>query len=263
MGVLGLIVFRWVHSGAPWGSFGSFGQALGVVGLIGVRWVHSCAAWLSSGSFGFVGFTRARPGVGRVYLGAPWGSLCSFWRPLRSAGLFALYGRTLEDVVFFRVRSVHLGAPWGVGCDWFIRARPSGRLVHWRVHWGSFGLLVFVGFINARRRDGRVHLGSLSSVRHALVVVQFIRARPCGQSGPLGLFGQALGIVAFIRVRWVHSSALGGFIRVRWVYSRAPWELSCSFGFVRYVWASCCLCACRRAQGVVGFVGLICVPWVH
>ena len=66
-GVIGLIRFRWVHSGAPWGSLGSFGRALGIVGFNRVRWVYSGAPWVHSGSFGralgFLGFIMNAQGV--------------------------------------------------------------------------------------------------------------------------------------------------------------------------------------------------------
>ena len=41
-----------------------------VVGFILVRFVHSGAPWASQGSFGFVGFIRARLMGGRVYKGS-------------------------------------------------------------------------------------------------------------------------------------------------------------------------------------------------
>ena len=59
---VGFIWGGWVHSDAPWGSFGSLASTLWVVGFIqGVRWVHSDAPWGSFGSFMVVDFTRVRP----------------------------------------------------------------------------------------------------------------------------------------------------------------------------------------------------------
>ena len=50
---------RWIHSR----SLGSFGCDLGVVGFIKGRWVHSGASWGSLGSFGVVGFIGVHTGV--------------------------------------------------------------------------------------------------------------------------------------------------------------------------------------------------------
>ena len=55
---------RWVHSC-------SIGRVQDVVGFILARWVHSGAPWGSSCSFGFVQFPRARPRCGRVQSGVP------------------------------------------------------------------------------------------------------------------------------------------------------------------------------------------------
>ena len=55
----------------------SFGRALGLVGFISVRWVHTGAPWVSAGSFGFVGIIWALPWGRRVHsgsLGSYWGS---------------------------------------------------------------------------------------------------------------------------------------------------------------------------------------------
>ena len=58
-------------AGVHLGSLGSFGCALGVVGFIHVRWVNSGAPWRSSGSFGFDGLIRARPGGRKLHSVAP------------------------------------------------------------------------------------------------------------------------------------------------------------------------------------------------
>ena len=87
------------------------------------------------------------------------------------------------------------------GSSRFIRALTGAR-------WGApLGPLGFVWFIHARPGGRLVHLSSLGSLRRALRVVVFVRARP----------------------------VVGGFIRVLWVSSGAPWETSCSFGFVRFI----------------------------
>ena len=80
-----------VHSGAPWGSLGSFGCAMWVVGYILIRWVYSGSPWTSSRSFGFI---RERPGDHWDYSGSL-GSL------MNAQGV----------VGFNRVRWVHSGEP--------------------------------------------------------------------------------------------------------------------------------------------------------
>ena len=64
---VGFIRVRWVHSGAPWESLGSFGiVAFTQVRLVGC-WVHpgssvhSCVPWVSFESFVLLG-SFARPG---------------------------------------------------------------------------------------------------------------------------------------------------------------------------------------------------------
>ena len=98
MVVVGFIRGDWVHSGAPWGSFG-----LCVVDVFnrvcpGVRWVHP-------GSFGSLRFAQGVIGfiLGRwVHSGAPWVSLGSSRVAL---------GYALWIVGFILGRSVHSVAP--------------------------------------------------------------------------------------------------------------------------------------------------------
>ena len=59
--VVGFILVRCVHLGAPWGSLGSLGRTIAVVVFIRVR---SGACWGWTGSFAFVGFIVERH-VGR------------------------------------------------------------------------------------------------------------------------------------------------------------------------------------------------------
>ena len=73
----GVVGFFRVHSDVPWWrrvSLGSFGRPLGVAWFIPARpaclLAHSGADWGSWGSFAFVGFIRARRCVNS---GAPWG----------------------------------------------------------------------------------------------------------------------------------------------------------------------------------------------
>ena len=117
-GVIGFILGRWVHSGAPWVSLGSsrvalgyarggwvhpvslesLGSALGVGGFIRNRCVHSDTPWGLLGSSGVVWFTRERP-VGRwVHAGS-----------LGSSGVAFVHA--LGVVGFIRCCWVHSGAP--------------------------------------------------------------------------------------------------------------------------------------------------------
>ena len=81
----------------------------------------------------------------------------------------------------------------------FIRIRWG----HSVAPWVSLGSFWFLAFIHPRPAGRRMHLGSFGSLGRTLDVVGIIQAR---SRGPLGSFGPAVGIVGFIRVRWVHSS---------------------------------------------------------
>ena len=77
---------------------------------------------------------------------------------------------------------------------------------------------------------------------------------------PWGPFERALGVVWFIRVRWVHSGALGD-ARFIWAHSGAAWGSLCSFehvlevvGFIQVRSRACCGVSC---DGCVHS----CVPW--
>ena len=106
-----------------------------------------------------------------------------------------------------------------------------------------FGLCGVVGFTLMHRGRGWVHPGLLGSPGSALLGVGFMRGRwvhpkwhsgtPWGSLGssgvvgfprirpvggcvhpcPLGSLACALGVVAFIRGRWVHSGATRGSLR--------------------------------------------------
>ena len=60
---------------------------MGVVGVILVRWIYSGAPCGSSGSFGFVGYIRPRPGGRRIHSG----SLGSFVRALGVVGFILIH----------------------------------------------------------------------------------------------------------------------------------------------------------------------------
>ena len=91
--VVRVVRCRWVHWGAPSGSWGLIGVdhlgcALGVVRCVGGCWIHWGAPWVlsgslgslgcvigTSGSFGIAAFIELRPRGHRVRSG----SLCSLW----------------------------------------------------------------------------------------------------------------------------------------------------------------------------------------
>ena len=90
------------------------------------------------------------------------------------------------------------------------------------------------------------------------MIVGYIRARPGGDSGSLGSFQRAMGVVGFFRVHWVHSGV--------------PWGSSSSFRFIGFI---CSAPGCRWVHSGatcvsigsfgprLGMVGFICVRWVH
>ena len=193
---------------------------------------------MSSCSFGFVGFMRPHPGVRQVnsgllgifwlalgvvgfiviHSGAPWRSSVSFafcWVP--SAAPRGMFGLALGNVGFTKA-------------DTFIRARPWCR----RVHLGllvlfvrAIGFIRVRGFIRARHCGNQVRSVRFFSFRRfsVLGVVVFIRFRWLHSSTPWGSFSfiRALhGVVMSIRVRWDQSGAVVGFGRLRWLSSGAP-----------------------------------------
>ena len=184
-----------VHS-----ALNSFGCTLGVIGFIRGRWVHSGVPWGSSGSFRIVRFIRVHPAVFRVYSGryvhsgAPWGSSGSFgvvrFIRVRPGGLRFQSG----SLGSFRCTRVVIGFIWG--------CRVHSRSL------GTFGCaLPVIGFIEYIR-GVCIHPGApwVSSV--SLGVAGFIRVRPRGHRvrlGSLGTFRCAVGVVMFIRGRWAHS----------------------------------------------------------
>ena len=113
--------------------FHSLGRILGVVVFIQVRWVSSGVPLASYGSFGFVWFVRACPGCCPVHSG-------SLGRTLGVVGFIRVRlgsFRSAQGVVgFIRVHSgmswVSSGSFWFVG---FVLKRPDGR----RYDWGSLG----------------------------------------------------------------------------------------------------------------------------
>ena len=251
-------------------SLGSFGRgpAKGVLWFIRVRWVwslvsfdvlwvHSGATWGSSGSFRFVGFIRARPGgrcvrsgslgsfmhgLGDIgFIGFVWftlahlmgrrvhlGSVGLFWRADSVVGPFS----GLDVVGFNWVSWVHScslsGSLGSFGCDLgvvgFVQALPGCRCIHFGASWGSSGSFGFVGFFRARQCGRWVHSGLLGSFGRALGVSFWL------DLGVVRFIGAHSGVVVFIRVIWVHSSA--------------PWMSSGSLGSV---------------LGVVGFTSVQCV----
>ena len=181
--VIGFIRVRSAHSGAPRGTFSSFGRAP-CVGMF-IR-AHPVLHSFLFGSFPFDWFIRARPGSLRVHS-------CSF---------------QFVWMIRARVSLVHSGAPqWSSGSSgfvWLIRA----RLGVCRVDSGSFGSFGRASrVIRVRHRATgfvRVHLvhsGSPLRSSGSFVFVWFIRASPGGRSVYSGSFGRAPGVVGFI---WAH-----------------------------------------------------------
>ena len=275
---LRVVVFTRVRLGCRWvhpESLGSHGFALGVVGLIRGRWVHSCSPWGRwvypglLGSLDFVvGFSRVHACVRWVH---PW-SLCSLGLALVSLGSLGSLGFVLGVVRFMQGRCVHSGS-------------RSGSL-------GSSGVVRFtqvraggVGFTSVRAGGRWVHPGSLGSVGFALGVVGFIRGRWIPSGSPWGSFGslggrwvQVVGFTWLLSVgRCVHpwsfrslgfSLGVVGYIRGRWIYSGSlcgPLSSSGVVGFTRFRprchWVHPgSLDSLGFALGVVGF---ILGRWVH
>ena len=169
----GALLCRCVISGVPCQSLGS----LWFVAFIRARRIH-LGTFLRAptvvGFIGMVGFIRARPGGGSVYLSTLWRSSVSF------------------------------------GFVGFIRARRGGH----RVHFGSFGrALGIVGFIWVRPAYGRVNFCSFVRVLCFVGVIRARAGGSWIDSGvPWGSFGRAVGVlsgvalgfVGLISVRWVH-----------------------------------------------------------
>ena len=163
---LGVVGFIW---GLPWRSLGSFGPILVVVrsfwfvGFIRARRAsHSGSLGSVIGVPATVGFIWVR----QVHLGAPWVSLGSFWRALRSTGSYEFVGfiraHSGGPRVYSRVScgwsssfefvGYHSGALWeSLGSLGFILACPMGARVH---SW-------FVGFLLAGPWGRQDHSGSL------------------------------------------------------------------------------------------------------
>ena len=163
---------RWVHLGAPWGSY-----PFRVVGII---WARPGRRWVHPKSFGSFKFVWLIPGV---HLGAPWWFLGSFWvvadAPFGSLGSFVV-------IAFIRVRTAHHSQSLvSLGCEmgviqgrWACSGAPCGsfgfirgRLVRSGKTWGSFGV---VGFICLRPGDRCVHSGTIGPFECALGIVGFI-----------------------------------------------------------------------------------------
>ena len=96
------------------------------------------------------------------------------------------------------------------------RVRHRGRWVRSRAPLGSLILSGVVEFTRVRPKCRWVYLGSLGSLTRALGVVGFIRGRwiywraplwSLVYPGSLGLLGCAFGIIRFIQCSWVNSRA--------------------------------------------------------
>ena len=227
LGVIGLIRGCWVHSGAPSWLLGSFG-VVAPCEFIGGRWIH----WGSFGSLGVIGFIGDRWVPLAVHSGAARWSLGSFGvRPGCSkvhSGSVGSFGCVLGIVGFVWC---HSGAPFGL----------SGSLGY------AIGVVVLI-------RHRWVHSGALwGRWFHSRSLGSFVYALPWGSSvlfGAMGLFGCTLGLIGFIRGRWLVGCALGdiGVILWCWVRSCASsgslavkhWGLlgsfGCTLGVIMFIW---------------------------
>ena len=165
----------------------------------------------------------------------------------------------------------------------YISERPG---IHSGAPYVSLGSFRFVGVIQARPGDRRVHSCSLVSFVRALGVFGFIRARALGRRVYLDSFGpvgRALEVIGFSWVRCVHSGVpwgFVGFIRARpvcrWVHSGArPCSQLGSLGsFWRALWVvefipvhwfhSAVSMGSLGSFGLVGFIRPSpCGRWVH
>ena len=153
--VVGFILGRSVHSGAPRLLFGSF-KVIGFIwegpgGRVFIRehLVHSGAPWRSLGSFGVVRFIRVRPRGPLGSYGVVGFILVRLGRRWVNSVSLGSFGCTLESLSSFRfvefIRGchwVHFGMHcWSLGSFWvvgfirmhsirFIRLRPWRRWVH-------------------------------------------------------------------------------------------------------------------------------------
>ena len=243
-----------MHYCASWGSSGSLGCVRSIPVRPGGRWVrsvHSCAPLGSSGSFRCVPSIPVCPG-GRLF---PSFTFCPF--PC-----------ALGVVRFIPVRSVHYAASWGSFGAFSCALGVVGfGQVHYRALWGSPGSLVCVLSFAVCPGGRGIHSGAIPPHHGS----GWVNSSSCGP------FPCTLGLVRFLRVRWVHSrvpwgrrflpASFGplpcalrvvGFVRIRsvpaGVHSPAPWWLSGSFGCFRSIpearWSIPVRPGCSRVRSV-------------
>ena len=167
----------------------------------------------------------------------------------RNGGRLDSLGTLGRALVVVLVHWVHSGMPWGssgsFGYVLFILALAMVVVfirvlwVHSGAPWRSSGTFDFVGFIPVRPRRRRVQSGTLGSFVRALGVVVFIPARSEGRwgtsCGSLGSFGFVGFIQALPGGRWVHSGWLGSSARPqgRRVHLRSFGRALVVVGFIR------------------------------
>ena len=167
------------------------------------------------------------------------------------------------------------------------------RWVNWGAPWESSGTLGVAGFIELRSDCRRVRSGSLGSLGCALRfllrwgllcslgcalgVVEFVRGRWVHwgatwarrvRSGSLCSLGYALGVIGFVRCRWIHCGApfdVVWFVQGHWIHWSTPWE---SFGVARFIGARpvgrrVCSGSLSTLVSALGVVGFIRGNWVH
>ena len=243
----GFVWFTPLYPGGLWvhpGSFGSLVSAQGgvgfmrVVGFILGRSVHLGAPWGSLCSSGVVGFTPVRPGCRCVH---PW-SLGSLGCALLVVGFIRGGTQVCPGGSW-----VHPGSLGSLGCALGVVAFIRGRWIP--SPWGSLGSYGVVWFTLVRPWCLWVHPGSFGLVGSALVwvgfmwVVGFIRGR-CVHSG---VPWESLGSSGMVGAPW-GSLEFGWCTRMRhgrrWVHEGAPLVLMgsyCVVGFTRVRAAGICV----------------------
>ena len=245
--------------------FGFIALDMSVVRFIWGRLVPGASYEDRLGHMGSLGSLTPALGVDRFIRG-PWVHLrapCCRWvcwrTPLRSLGSSLVFGftmRALGVIGFIRGRCVRFSGPWGLlGSSEFVRFTcvcpflGSSVVVgltraHTRGRWLLPGLLGrpslslrssrFVGFTRARPEAIPVcwvctlapwgSLGSFWIVRLTCPPPGCRRVNPAS----FGTLANAVGVVRFIRVRWVHTRlfVVVAFNRGLWIPSSAPWGSS-------------------------------------
>ena len=168
------------------GSLSSLGCALGAVRFILVRYAHWGTPWQLSGSSGVAVPAAVRPGSRQVHRDSLGSLECNLGEDWFIQVLWDQWDTP-------SVPSCPSGAPWMSSGSSVVAGFNGGAL------WGSSGSSGVAGLTEVHPAGRWVHQGSLHSL------------------------GCALGVVGFIRVRWVHwdtpwvpSGSSGVAILLQW-----------------------------------------------